>query len=218
MMNYFAISVISSFSITIAALIGIIRYASVLKEYRAFIFFIWLGLLNEIISLVFVFWKKNNSLNSNIYVLIEFSLLVYILYLWDSKKYKQVYIPLLIAGLCIWIGDNVFLHTLSERNSLFRVYYSFTVVLLSINQINKLIVYSRKNLFRNTRFLIYLTFIVYYSYKTFIEVFYIFHIHFSTYFYIRIVLFLLFINFVANLAYAIALLCIPKKQEFMHPY
>jgi hypothetical protein len=67
-------------------------------------------------------------------------------------------------------------------------------------------------------FLIYLTFIVYYSYKTFIEVFYIFHINFSAYFYTSIVLFLLFINLVANLAYAIAVLCIPTKREFTLQY
>lgn len=217
-MNYFAISVISSFSIAIAAIIGVLKYKPVLKEYRPFIIFIWLGLLNETISLIFVFWRKNNSINSNIYVLLEFVLLLYIFYLWNSGKLKQVYTSLLIGGLCIWIIDNILLHSLSERNSLFRVYYSFTVVLLSINHINKLFVFNRKNLFKNAMFLIYLTFIVYYSYKTFIEVFYIFHIHFSTYFYTRIVLFLLLINFVANLAYAIALLCIPKKQEFIYRY
>ncbi len=217
-MNYFIISIISSFSIALAAILGIIRYPSILKEYRPFIFFIWLGLLNEIVSLIFVFMKKSNSINSNIYVFLEFFLILLLFYMWNSRRIKQVYISLLLTGFCVWIIDNFLLHSLLERNSLFRVYYSFVIVLLSINQINRLIVDNKKNIFRNAMFLIYLTFIVYYSYKTFIEVFYIFHIKFSIYFYTSIVLFLLFINFVANLAYAIAVLCIPKKREFTLPY
>lgn len=218
MMDYFIISIISSFSIAIAAILGIIKYSSILKEYRPFIFLIWLGLLNEIVSLTFVFMKKSNSVNSNIYVFLEFFLILLLFYMWNSKRIKWTYISLLLAGFCIWIIDNLLLHSLSERNSLFRVYYSFVIVLLSINQINRLIVNNKKNIFKNAMFLIYLTFIVYYSYKTFIEVFYIFHINFSTYFYTSIVLFLLFINFVANLAYAIAVLCIPKKREFTLQY
>jgi len=213
-MNFFLLNEISTASILPAALIGIVGYRKLLPVYRPFLYFIWVGTLNEAISWVLIEINRSNVVNANIYVLIEFLLLLLIFYRWNEKARRNRFVFLLSIGVLVWIADNFFIHSLYAINSIFRVLYSIIVLFLSINQVNKLIVYEKKNVIRNAMFLICMAFVFFYSYKAFIETFYILQLPFSKLFYLNLFQVLLFVNLFTNLVYAIAVLCIPSKQEF----
>src|SRR5690606_30485659 len=102
-------------------------------NYLPFILLIWIGLFNEVISTIFIFSTHSNTINSNIYVLIEYSLLLFQFYKWKGiERNKCCY--LILLGIVVWIIDNVILNSVRTNNSIFRIFYSFAVILLSINQ------------------------------------------------------------------------------------
>jgi hypothetical protein len=125
---------------------------------------------------------------------------------------------LLILISAIWIYDNLIWNRLTTFNSLFHISYSFCLIFLSIDQINRLIVSARGSLWRNSRFLICAGIIIFYSYQATIEVFYLLKLEFSDKFYDNIFFILTLVNLFVNLVYALAILWIPKKQKFILPY
>jgi len=92
-------------------------------------------------------------------------------------------------------------------------FYSFLIVLLSVNEINFMITHSR-NLFRNPRFLICIGLIVYFVYM--IVYYWAFGIsRFGRSEISDSILFLVaYVNALANIIYAIAFLLIPAPQKF----
>jgi len=216
-MFFYWINHISTASILIPCIIGAVRYTKIPDLYQPFLYFIWLGSLNELISMILVNTQHPNLVNSNMYVLLEYALILFIFFRWNDAKNRNRYYLLLLTGLVIWILENIVINSLQTINAVFRVFYAFIVLYLSINQVNMLIVSEKKRLISNTIFLCCLSFIFYFSYKAFIETFYILHPPFSKPFYIHLFMILLSINFFTNLVYAIAILCIPTRREFIIP-
>jgi hypothetical protein len=208
---------VSAFSILVACIIGMARFAKILPVYRPFLFFIWISGCNEIISLTMIYIDNNNILNSNLYALVEYGLLLLVFYSWNEPRTRNRYTLFFVCGLVVWLIDNIIIHSLSTINSSFRVFYSIVILFLSINQLNKLIVFEKKSLSRNAIFLACMGFCLYFSYKAFIETFYLFEMPFSNPFYGNLFSILLLINLFTNLIYAIAVLCMPTKREFTLP-
>ena len=209
--------VVINYSILIAAIIGIIRFKSIIRDYYPFIFMIWLGVLNETLSLIFIFTVGSNTFNSNIFVLLECLLILYQFYRWNDNGIKKYAILALIA-LGIWIADNLVLNSITDNNSLFRAFYSFLVVFFSIDQVNKLIIYERGPLLKNSMFIICITFLLYYGFKAFVESYNMFHLGLSKTLLRDLWIILYFVNGIANLLYALAVLWIPTKVKFILPY
>src|SRR5204863_130434 len=69
------LNLILSFSISIPALIGLVRFSKISNVFYPILYCIWIGLLNEIISYVMIQNGYQNGINNNIYALIE-SLLI----------------------------------------------------------------------------------------------------------------------------------------------
>jgi len=216
-MHNFAIRIFLNHSIALAAIIGIIRFRSIAPAYYPFLCIIWLGLLNESLSLFIIYNNRSNAVNSNIFVLAEYLLTLLQFYKWNHHSARGYYAAAL-AGAIVWIADNFALHHISENNSLFRVYYSLAVVFLSINQVNKLIIYEKGNLLRNATFIICMAFLFYFGCKAFIEAFNVLRFGLSDMFLRNLWIILYFVSFITNLIYAIATVCIPAKQEFTLPY
>lgn len=216
-MQNFALDILLNHSIIIAAFITVFRLKPIFQSYYPFIFFIWLGLVNETLSLLLIYKFRSNTANSNVYVLFEYCLILLQFYKWQGIKKAKLYV-LISAGLLVWTGDNLILNSISTNNSIFRIFYSFIIVFLSIDQISKIIVNERGNLLKNAMFLICIAFLTYYGCKAFIEVFNAFHLGFSDTFNRNIFMILYFANLFSNIVYAIAILCIPTKQEFSLQY
>lgn len=212
-MNSFNIYVFLNYSIILAVIIAIIRFKSVLKTFYPFIFFIWLGSANETVSLLLIHKYKSNAINSNIYVLAEYLLLLWQFYKWNVN-YAQNCVFSAGIGILVWIADNLLVNAIDSNNSIFRIFYSFIIVFFSIDMLNRVIVNEKNSSSKNAVFLVCIGLLIYYGFKALLEVFNAFNLGFSDMFYKNIWITLSVVNFIANIIYAIAILCIPRKQEF----
>src|SRR5688572_2358422 len=108
-MNY-TLVVIFSFSIAIAAIIGLVRFKQISPVYYPFLFCIWLAFLNEILNYILARTIGNNIINNNIYALLEAILIT-----WQFKKwglfYRSNQMYAVILGLYIsgWLFEILFL-------------------------------------------------------------------------------------------------------------
>jgi hypothetical protein len=210
--------VIFSYSILLAAVIGYFRYSKIPAGDRPFLFLIWIGLINEIVSEMTTAVFKNTAFNSNIYVLIESLLYCQLFLNWGSfKRNLNLFWATIVFLVVTWIYDNLFAHSIAHINSFFRIVSSFVLVFLAIDQVNKLITEERGRLFRNYRFLICLGMILFFTYRAYVEVFYWQDLHVSILFYRNIYNIMIFMNLFVNLMYALAILWIPTRQRFTLP-
>lgn len=178
--------------------------------YHPFTILIWLGTANELVSLYMILHVNGNMFNSNIYVLLE-----YLLLLWQFKRWNswRLVIPVLLflIGVLVWIVDNIIVHSLTTNNSLFRMIYSAIIMLLSIKQISKIITGETHHLLKNTQFLICMAFILYYTFKAYFESFNLFDVGISDQFFYWLWLVLNILNLIVNIIYSYAILWIKKK-------
>lgn len=216
-MFFTVLSNTSAFSMIIACVIGMARFAGILPAYRPFVFFIWMAVANDLFSYLVINTSNNNVINSNLYVLVEYGLLLMTFCRLDGSRMAKRYYFLFIAGAGVWILDNLLLHSLDHINSIFRVSYSVVILLLSIRQLSVLIVSEKRSLSRNAVLLMSVSFMFFFSFKAFFETFYILQPPFSRSFYFNLFAIFWVINLLTNLTYAIAILWIPRKQEFTIP-
>lgn len=83
--------------------------------------------------------------------------------------------------------------------------------------INRIIITERKSLIRNPVFIICLAFIIYFTYKVLLEIFWLYGLNSSREFRVEVYNIFKYINLFANLIYALAILWIPRKREYMLP-
>ena len=216
-MNNYWLRIFFNYSIIIAAIIAIFRFKTIMADYYPFIFFIWLGLFNEILSLLLIYNYQSNTVNSNIYVLMEYLVLLWQFYKWSDGSSKRYY-WLAAFGITVWITDNFILNTISDNNSIFRVFYSFIIIFFSIDKVNNLLIFEYGNLLKHPMFITCITFIFYYGFKAFVESFNMVHLGLNPVILKDLWIILYFVNGTANLLYAIAVLCIPKKIKFISPW
>ena len=121
-------------------------------------------------------------------------------------------------GLFVWLSDNVFINHITQNNSLFRMFYSFVIVLMSIDMINRILVNDTGPVFKNAMFLIAFAFVFHYGFKVYIESFNVLHVGVRREVLINLWKILYFVNVVANILFTAAVLCMPKKQKFIMLY
>jgi hypothetical protein len=208
----------SAYSIFFPALIAVIRYRYISRSFYPFIFLVWVGMLNEVLSFQLISHGYQNTFNTNIYSLAEALLLFLQFYMWKLFISHRYFVWLSCIIFLAWITDNLFLSSIHDYSSYFSVFYSFIIVLLSILMINKVIVAEKSSLFRNSIFLLCSGFVFYFTYNVLIETFWICGLNLSDEFKNRIYMILDYVNLFINMLYAIAILWIPRKQEFIQQY
>jgi hypothetical protein len=161
--------------------------------------------------------QGTNTFNSNLFVLLEYVAILFQFYKWNDQNGRMYYL-LAGLGLAIWITDNLIINSITQNNSLFMRFYSVVILFFRIAQVNKIIIYERGSLLKNAMFIICFAFLFYYGFKAFIESFNAFHIGLRNVFLGNLWIILYFVNFISNLLYAVAILCMPTKQEFTMPY
>jgi len=214
----FMLSVACSMSIVVAAIIGAWRFKSINKDFRPFLFCLWLGLFNEILSLVAAKTIHNTAINGNIYVLCESLLL-----LWQFRRWglfgRQRPVFYLIGGFLLaeWVIENFIIFSIVQFSSWFRIIYSFIIVLLSVSMLNRQILVEKGPLLKNPVALLCLAFIIYYTYKVLVETFWVYGLNESSTFQTKVYLILDYFNLFSNLIYALAVLWMPTKHRFTMP-
>lgn len=218
-MSFYYVAVILGYSILIPATIGLVRLPIIDRAYRPFVFYCILDVLNHTLSATLVEFHGSNTINSNVFVLIEAILFCWQFKEWGSFKRREKLFPALILVLTlVWITDNLIWHRLTTVNSLYRIFYSFVLVFLAIGQMNELISSSRKSLLTNACFMICAGIVIYYTYKATVEVFFVIQLKGSVSFYVNIFKILVFVNTFANLIFGWAALWVPKKPKFISPH
>jgi hypothetical protein len=210
------ISEIFALSILIAALIALVRFKDMDSMYFPFILLVWIASVNEILSVVLLNLKFQTLINNNIYVLCE-SLTI----LWFFKKTgtvltgKRAFLLLGLSFIIFWISENFIMGRITQISSYFRIYYSFVVVILSITTVNHLIVTASKTLLKMPVFLISIGFIIYFTYKILVEAFWVYGLNNSMKFQQNVYAILMYLNLFVNILYALAILWIPRKREYI---
>jgi peptidoglycan/LPS O-acetylase OafA/YrhL len=206
-----------SLGILFPFILGLIRYSKIGRLYRPFIALIAIAVLTEIVNYVSIQWYKTNTITINIYSLAEYLLIIFQFYYWRYHSRTKKWYPYLgLAGAAIWIVENLVVGDITHVGPVFRVSSAFMLVILSINEINYLIVHENRNLLKNARFLICAGFLIYFLYQILLEG--------AIYIYLsqkeksvttsRIIQLSTYINLVVNIIYGIAVWFIPRRTIF----
>eukprot|EP01133_Synstelium_polycarpum_P011129 gene11129-12965_t len=167
--------------------------------YIPFLTLIGIAFLSEICSLLMIqVFHKSNAISINIYSLLECWLVLLQFYLWGFiKNRKMVFLFLTVLCTGVWAAENLIAGQLFLFRPYFRIFYAFIIVLLSINQINALLVHYQGSLFKNSKFLLSLAFMIFFIYQIIYEAsFYIGYNKFSLA--NMIILFFGYLNFFVN--------------------
>jgi hypothetical protein len=209
---------IMSFSVLVPAVIGWVRFKRIHPTFYPFIFCLWIGSLNEGISYLTSKLQHSNAINNNVYVLVEGVLLLWQFEKWGNFLGKRGFF-LFYAGLftIAWLLDNFLISKITHFSSYYRILYSAIICLMSINYINLIIVRERKNLVRNSAFLICAGFIIFYTYKVMVETFWLYGLNNGSGFRTNVYLILAYINLLTNCIFTLAVAWIPERQRFSLP-
>lgn len=171
-----------------------------------------LGLLAEVGSFVV---GENNifTIYFNFYTLIEFILLQLQLYLWSKFLNISFPLKLVVFVVIIWFITVFMIGDPEKKNIPFIIIYSFAMIMTCIKIMNNLI-FSTKSLAKNFLLLVCISFIAIYTFAIIVEFFCMFNKLFSSTFIVNIFYIKSILNGLSNITLAIALLCIPKKQQY----
>jgi hypothetical protein len=213
-MNY-TLAVILSFSVLIPAVTGWVRFSRIHPAYYPFIILLSCGLLNEILSFLLTRNGHSNAVNSNIYALVEGILVTMFFYKAGLfSRNKNIFYGLIIFLVLLWITDKLIIADLYQFSSYYTLGSAFLFVLMSISMINRLTLVEHQRLTRNSIFIICLCFICFFTYALLVEIFWLYGLDSSRQFRLRVYRIMSFINVGVNLIYTLAVLWIPRKQEY----
>lgn len=215
-MHPFHFIMLSAFSIALPAVAGLFRVKPWYTRYLAFSVLLWIGLLNEILSYVFIRYQRNNHVNANLYSLIELLVLLYFFSRIKPAKTRYYWIPA-ILGLIIWLSDNVLLHSLNGDNALFRLYAGFCIIYLCIDHLNHLFLSEETNKYKSTEIWICIALLMHFIYKSFLIIFNLFPLGITSDFYIGLWLIFSIINLATHFIYFIIIVWISKPKDFILP-
>lgn len=214
----FTLKAVLSFCIVVPAFIGVIRFSKISPVFRPFIYCIWIGLFNELLSLTIIKSGYSNAVNLNIYLLIEA-----LFFTWQFKNWKLLeknkWLFLFTIGIiCLtWLLMNLVIFRITRFNSYFLITYSFILSLMAITLLSRLILIERRSLLKNPIFIICIAFIIYYTFSVLSEAFWIYGLNENKNFRINVATISVITNLIANLLYSLAIIWMPNKQRFTLP-
>jgi hypothetical protein len=215
----FTLVVIFSFSIFIAAMIGCIRFKKISPMYYPFLYCLWIGSVNEILSYILVKTGFSTAINISIYVLAESLLFTWQFKNWGLFKRSKILFPILIVSLILfWSVENFFIGGLQSPISYFRIFHSLLISIMSLNIINNQLNLERKNIIKNPIFLICIVFVIYFTCDVIVGLFWLYGLHMSMKFQFNLAVIIIYTNLFANLIYVLAVLWMPLKHRFTLPY
>ncbi|MES2645440.1 MAG: hypothetical protein V4717_01095 [Bacteroidota bacterium] len=208
-------SFLISITIAIPAIIGLYRYRAIDKRYRPFIWICCAITLNELLMFVLINMKIFTFITYNVAVAIVCTMYLWLFKSWGLFSGKKMLLLVLFSLLMImWVADHFLLdgYRLDKRTTYFRVCYSLTLVILSVNSINRLIISEKKNLLQNSQFLICISLVIYFTYRIIVDAFSLKGM--SQHFLLQLGDFSRYLLVGLNLIFALAALWIPSKKSF----
>lgn len=207
---------LAPFNIFLPGIIAIIRFRSIHSIYYPFLYCLWVGCFNEALSHFLILNGHYTLVNNNIYVLLESFLLVWLFRELGVIRQKWQFPGLLFVLAGFWVAENFIFGSITLYSRFFRIFYSFVLVFLSINTINKLL-FSRRRLLSDATFLLCLSFIIYFTYKALACSFILSKALERSTFLLNVFHIMSYVNFITNLLYALVVLWMPGKPRYLQP-
>jgi hypothetical protein len=206
--------VLMSFSIFIAGIAGIFRFNQIRDIYKPFIYLIWIGCFNEVLSFALAVNGHYTIINGSIYSLCESIFLLWFFKRLGVLQTKAVLYSLISVFIIIWVVESFFANQFGTRfTSWSDIFYSFCVVLLSIRAVNDLL-FTEKDLLKNPTFLICIGLMIFFTYEIIERMFRIYGLKNSMEFRSSVGAILTITNFLTNLIYGLAVLWMRKREAF----
>ena len=202
-----------SFSILIPAIAALIRIKNTSNTFLPFFILLWIGTINEVLSMIAAYARSNTTASTNFYILFEAMLLLWQFYNWSLTKRKTFYFAIAGVFLVLWLGEyyllpaNAFLYW-------FWVSYAFTILMLAQHRMTFFIL-NKKDLYSNAAFWIIGCMILYFFLTILIQSIWHFGLHLNAGFRNNIFYIMVGTNVFINLLYAIAILWIPRKPKYI---
>ncbi|MGI8951109.1 MAG: hypothetical protein ACR2FN_05950 [Chitinophagaceae bacterium] len=159
-----------------------------------------------------------NAPQSKIYSLIECIIILVLFHAWGFLKQRKFWFYLLLS-ICIifWFIESIIFLGIKDFTPFFRIFYSFIIVLISINQINYVIIRNTtRNLFKNAKFLICIGFVIFFIYQILYEAAYYVSVNTKNDYMVTsdVISLFSYINTFVNLIYFVAVFFIPQREDF----
>lgn len=212
-----------SLSIVFAFVIGIVRFRKVDPAYYPFLYYVFLAFAVEILHRI-LFVGDHKSLQApliHVYSYIEFCLFAWLFHNWGLfNRRRVVFLGMLGAFFVCWCISSFYIHGFKVLNWSFLTLSSFALIFFSVNTFNKVVVHERGNIFLSAKFLICMGIIIFYTFFILFNVtsFSMFRQNVSIGFRSSLHQINVYSNFLVNLLYAVAVLWIPRKQNFTTPF
>lgn len=215
-MGYFGVTYLFAISIILAAITGGAKFMKIEAADRPIVIAWWLLVVNETIRAGLLQAGYFPLTSYNIAVILLFLLYMWQFYCWRMLN-KPTWLLLSLFLVICWALDYFVIdgYALPERRKAFRIIASVTLVVLSVTAINGIIVSGRSRLRGNHRFLICIAFVIYYTYRVFIDTFFIKGMTIP--FIVKLDSFNLYLLQFYYLLMFIAALWIPRKKHFILP-
>jgi hypothetical protein len=150
---------------------GLIRWKKIRQMYQPFIILMTLAALTEVLNFIKIgSLKGNNNIIINVYSLIEWLLIISQFYYWRYYSRTKRWYPWIgLACAIVWIIENLIVGNIIYVGPVFRISSAFILVILSINEINYVIINESRYLLKNARFIICTAFLIYFLYQVLLE-------------------------------------------------
>lgn len=204
-----------AFSIFIPGILAILKFHNIRNIYRPFIYLIWIGCANEVISIYCAFRFHNNIANNIIYNFTESLFLLWFfkgLDIFYGKKHFLNFLIILFVG--VWFTESCIANPFgSQYTSYFDSIYAFCVVMFSIDVINRVLL-TETDILRNPIFLICVTLIVFFSFQIVERMFWVYGLKNTVDFRRGVQNIMIVVNFLSNFIFGISVLWMQKRRAF----
>lgn len=214
-MKFTQIILLSS-SILLPAAAALARCRRVDANYLPVMAFIFMGALNDALSIYLVTHHRSNAINNNIYILLEAFLLLWQFSNWQLFDYFGKGLSIVALLILIgWLYDYHSVEGINTFHAFFRIGYGLLLVTASLLMIHHLVSGYFGRLIKNSIFIFCSGFIIYFSLKVLIEIFMIYGLYRSAAFQHTIFYASSYSNALVNGLYFLAILWIPKKPHYI---
>lgn len=201
--------------IFIPGILGVLKFPQIQNVYRPFIYLVWVGCVNEVISIYCAFRFHNNIANNIIYNFSESLFLLWFfkrLDIFEGRRHFLNFLVLLFAG--VWCTESFVVHPFgTQYTCYFDTIYAFCVVMFSVDVINRLLL-TETDVLRNPIFLICVTFIIYFSFQIIERMFWVYGVKNSEEFRRGVQQIMVIVNFLSNFIFGLSVLWMQKRRAF----
>jgi hypothetical protein len=206
-----------SIVLVFAAITGLVKWRKIKIEDKPIIVGWWLVIANETIRFIMIWHNSATIATYNMYVLPLMWLYVWQFHQWKVMP-KKFTVFLMGALSLLWFMDYFVIegYSLDKAHYIYRVALSLTFVFLSVTSMNIQIIKEKGGLMKNHRFLICLGITIFYTYRIFVDVFYLNVM--SIAFKVSMAKFNSFLLQIYYLLLFLAALWIPRKKNFLRQF